>query len=196
MGAVMLAAFSATVACAVLCILLGYWQARRRRHLAADAVVVMVQSPRATGLPLGAGGAVRTVEKPFAFAEATVPQERFQVRRVSSLMFEVKESPAQGAASPPRTLPCSVEDLATPEADVARPTDEEAPCCDVCFEAPPEVIFLPCCHGDMCRSCAEQIVKRSNRHCHFCRRDVEKVILIEDLEALLGGKTTSARRLL
>lgn len=201
LGVFMLAAFVITAGCALICVGLSWWQARLRRRRAADAVVVVVQSPLRPGSSDSGGLAAMEVSNTHdKLGEATVwPDQTFRVRRLTSTLFEVDELPAgtSPASEEPETasVPFAVEDCATTVASAA-PDDDSEEMCEVCCESLPEIVFIPCLHGGICRSCAEQIVRRSNRHCHTCRSAIDKVVLVEEPLQLLRGTSVSARRVL
>mmetsp|Transcript_18677 Transcript_18677/g.38870 ORF Transcript_18677/g.38870 Transcript_18677/m.38870 type:complete len:205 (+) Transcript_18677:1-615(+) len=192
LGVFMLAAFIVTAGCALVCVGLSWWQARLRRRRAADAVMVVVQSQ------FGDGPGSLAADGRDKLGEATAwPEQFFRVRRVTSTLFEVEELPAGAhpAAEPELpSVPFAVEECATTAA--SSPVDDSEEMCEVCCEAQPEMVFLPCLHGGICRSCAEQIVRRSNKHCHTCRRAIDKVVLVEEPLELLRGSRVIARRVL
>mmetsp|Transcript_76498 Transcript_76498/g.147707 ORF Transcript_76498/g.147707 Transcript_76498/m.147707 type:complete len:224 (-) Transcript_76498:41-712(-) len=210
LGVFMLAAFSVTAVCALCCVGASWWQARARGRRSTE--VVVIQRPnRPDTAARGAEEAAQATQA--AEAAAQMQRSLFQVRRVTSTVFKVEELPTeevqQGIANHLVQDELEVEEMSAPfsvvEVDDSIPqvlddsgtivSDEEI-VCEVCCERTPQIVFLPCSHGGICRSCAEQIVKRSNRHCHTCRAAIEKVIIVEDPLRMCQGFKVRARRLL
>eukprot|EP01051_Picozoa_sp_SAG22_P000400 SAG22_NODE_10_length_35702_cov_72.266992_21_plen_678_part_00 len=50
--------------------------------------------------------------------------------------------------------------------------------CAVCYEQNGDAVLLPCGHGGLCRTCADQIAAR--QYCHLCRARVLRVALLSD----------------
>jgi hypothetical protein len=55
--------------------------------------------------------------------------------------------------------------------------------CKVCFEAPVEVVVLPCRHGVLCENCLRRIklsraARRGGYKCPVCRSNIREVLWI------------------
>lgn len=57
-------------------------------------------------------------------------------------------------------------------------SEEEPEVCSLCYENPPNVVFYPCYHGNICRDCSLKFLETST-HCPICRKKVKKIILTE-----------------
>ena len=57
------------------------------------------------------------------------------------------------------------------------PADPSDPCV-VCFEKEPEIMFDPCSHGGVCKTCAVQFIRNHQGSCLFCKQKIQKMFLI------------------
>ena len=51
---------------------------------------------------------------------------------------------------------------------------EEVGDCVICFDNPPDAVFMKCGHGGVCYTCAMDIWKR-NAECYLCRKEIAAV---------------------
>ena len=58
----------------------------------------------------------------------------------------------------------------------AAPAEETL--CVVCFDAPKDHAFVPCCHVCVCGACAEQLTKTRTPTCPVCRRAIRETMKV------------------
>merc|ERR1712129_160406 len=161
---VLLIAFGSALACVGVCALLMYYHNKKA-------------SERTVAAPQPAAAAANA-EAVAALSNGTT--ENCEVRRTAgSTMFQVRPLTPLDMTVPEPTQPLTVGSE-TPEA------------CDICCEAPAEIVFLPCGHGGLCLGCAVAILTRSGHHCSNCRGPVKWVLRIESPERLLHGRYARA----
>eukprot|EP00933_Yihiella_yeosuensis_P047894 TRINITY_DN43889_c0_g1_i1.p1 TRINITY_DN43889_c0_g1~~TRINITY_DN43889_c0_g1_i1.p1 ORF type:complete len:111 (-),score=14.10 TRINITY_DN43889_c0_g1_i1:2-334(-) len=77
-----------------------------------------------------------------------------------------------------------------PEVDVTGAGNAEE--CEICCDNVADTVFMPCSHGGMCEGCADEVLRRANRHCVTCRQAVSQVLKIDAPHRLLQGLPTKA----
>ena len=50
--------------------------------------------------------------------------------------------------------------------------------CQICFENPPDGVFMNCGHGGLCTSCAFEMVT-IKPECHLCREEIKQVVQLK-----------------
>jgi hypothetical protein len=50
--------------------------------------------------------------------------------------------------------------------------------CQICFENPPDGVFMHCGHGGLCTSCAFEMVT-IKPECHLCREEINQVVQLK-----------------
>eukprot|EP00930_Biecheleria_cincta_P104027 TRINITY_DN96166_c0_g1_i1.p1 TRINITY_DN96166_c0_g1~~TRINITY_DN96166_c0_g1_i1.p1 ORF type:complete len:206 (+),score=17.19 TRINITY_DN96166_c0_g1_i1:72-689(+) len=88
----------------------------------------------------------------------------FEVVKVSNTVFKVQA--LEDAPAPEAVLPSEVGTTTS---------DSDADACEICYDTTARIVFLPCCHGGYCTGCADEILRRSNRHCVQCRGPVSNL---------------------
>eukprot|EP00929_Paragymnodinium_shiwhaense_P019019 TRINITY_DN13098_c0_g2_i1.p2 TRINITY_DN13098_c0_g2~~TRINITY_DN13098_c0_g2_i1.p2 ORF type:complete len:209 (+),score=35.40 TRINITY_DN13098_c0_g2_i1:149-775(+) len=183
-NSVLVGTFACTVTCALLCAFLS------RLHAARLARVV----------PHGAAGRSWPDSSLGAKeATATCPDEYFQVLRLSSTVFQVQPWLEGQSASPTKAAAEAAcgeregDDDLSPKV-ASSPGDVTPEACEICCEETARVVLVPCAHGGLCEACADQILRRSNRHCPHCRGHVELSLFVESPEMFRQGLPSRAKR--
>lgn len=86
---------------------------------------------------------------------------------------EEREQPQALALARAETSSRATESENTTAAAQANPTSE----CLVCFDAPRNVVCVPCGHVCMCMRCADR-VERSTHHCIVCRAAIQSIVQV------------------
>jgi hypothetical protein len=58
------------------------------------------------------------------------------------------------------------------------PAGEAEEKCQICFENPPDGVFMHCGHGGLCTSCAFEMVT-IKPECHLCREEINQVVQLK-----------------
>jgi hypothetical protein len=58
------------------------------------------------------------------------------------------------------------------------PASETEEKCQICFENPPDGVFMHCGHGGLCTSCAFEMVT-IKPECHLCREEINQVVQLK-----------------
>lgn len=53
--------------------------------------------------------------------------------------------------------------------------NKSAVCCLVCFDKPPDAVFMECGHGGICYDCSLELWKATGE-CYLCRNEITHVL--------------------
>lgn len=125
------------------------------------------------------GSLQRLPQQPELLAAKNIDAQRSKLRKLS---FEPRSANMKKKIDEKRYGRVSKTQMKAAIADIRKKfegNDEEEPeVCSLCYENPPNVVFFPCYHGNICRDCSLKFLETST-HCPICRKKVKKLILTE-----------------